>query len=193
MMTARAVVLARGLGSRMKAADPGVHLTREQERAADAGLKTMMPVNGRPFLDYVLSGLADAGIVHVALVVAPDHQSLLDRYSVDLRPTRIALSFVVQAEPRGTADAVLAAEEWAADQPFLTMNADNLYPRQSLVDLAHLTEPGLAAFSPADLVTSGNIPAERINAFAIIKANESGCLTAIVEKPGSAAESAAPH
>ena len=56
------------------------------------------------------------------------------------------------------------------------MNADNLYPRQSLVDLAGLDEPGLAAFSPADLVTSGNIPAERINAFAIVKANESGLL-----------------
>src|SRR3954466_2377671 len=193
MMTTRAVVLARGLGSRMKAADPGAQLTREQERAADAGLKTMMPVNGRPFLDYVLSGLADAGIVHVALVVAPDHQSLLDRYSADVRPTRIALSFVVQAEARGTADAVLAAEEWTADQPFLTMNADNLYPRQSLVDLAQLTEPGLAAFSPEDLVTAGNIPSERINAFAIVKANESGWLTAIVEKPGSAAVSAAPH
>ena len=101
MTTTRAVVLARGLGSRMKAADPGAHLTEEQERAADAGLKTMMPVNGRPFLDYVLSGLADAGIVHVALVVAPDHQSLLDRYSADLRPARIALSFVVQAERAG--------------------------------------------------------------------------------------------
>jgi dTDP-glucose pyrophosphorylase len=193
MTTTRAVVLARGLGSRMKAADPNARLTVEQERAADSGLKTMMPVNGRPFLDYVLSGLADAGVVHVALVVAPDHQSLLDRYSAELRPTRIALSFVVQTEALGTADAVLAAEEWTAGQPFLTMNADNLYPRQSLVDLAQLSGPGLAAFLPADLVTSGNIPAERINAFAIVKANESGSLTAIVEKPGSAGEAAAPR
>ena len=193
MTTTRAVVLARGLGSRMKAADPGAHLTEEQERAAEAGLKPMMPVNGRPFLDYVLSGLADAGIAHVALVVAPDHQSLLERYSADLPPTRIALSFVVQANALGTADAVLAAEEWTANQPFLTMNADNLYPRQSLVDLAGLEEPGLAAFSPADLVTSGNIPAERINAFAIVRANEAGLLSAIVEKPGSSDESAAPR
>src|SRR3954465_4299032 len=122
MMTARAVVLARGLGSRMKAADPGAHLTREQERAADAGLKPMMPVNGRPFLDYVLSGLADAGIVNVALVVAPDPQSLLDRYSGEARPTRVDLSFVVQPAALGTADAVLAAEAWTAGHPFLTMN-----------------------------------------------------------------------
>src|SRR3954470_20658064 len=188
MTTTRAVVLARGLGSRMKAADPGAHLTREQERAADAGLKTMMPVNGRPFLDYVLSGLADAGIVKVALVVAPDHQSLLDRYSAEVRPTRFALTFVVQRQALGTADAVLAAEEWTAGEPFLTMNADNLYPCQSLVDLAHLDEPGLAAFAPADLIAAGNIPAERINAFAIVQANPDSLLTGIVEKPGAAGE-----
>ena len=63
MSTTCAVVLARGLGSRTS-----VHLIRElnltvaQARAADAGLKAMMPVNGRPFLDYVLSALADAGV-----------------------------------------------------------------------------------------------------------------------------------
>jgi dTDP-glucose pyrophosphorylase len=193
LRTTRAVVLARGLGSRMRAADPGARLTVEQERAADTGLKPMMPVNGRPFLDYVLSGLADAGLVRVALVVAPDHRSLLARYSEEARPTRFALSFLVQAEARGTADAVLAAEEWTAGEPFLTMNADNLYPRRSLVDLAQLGEPGLAAFEPADLVKSGNIPVERINAFAIVKADESGLLTQIVEKPGPAGEATAPR
>ena len=50
-------------------------LTPDQQRAADAGRKAMMPINGRPFLDYVLSALADAGIRHVALVVAPDHDN----------------------------------------------------------------------------------------------------------------------
>ena len=189
--TTRAVVLARGLGSRMKAPDPDARLTVAQEQAADRGLKTMMPINGRPFLDYVLSGLADAGIVRVALVVAPDHESLRDSYSVEVRPSRFALSFVVQPEALGTANAVLAAEEWTGGESFLTMNADNLYPRQALLDLARLGEPGLAAFEPADLVNSGNIPVERINAFAILQVNGHGVLTGIVEKPGHGAETSA--
>ena len=33
----------------MKAADPDARLTEAQEQAADRGLKTMMPINGRPF------------------------------------------------------------------------------------------------------------------------------------------------
>ena len=60
--TDRALVLARGLGSRMRAEDPGVQLTPEQEKAASAGLKALIPIAGRPFLDYVLASLADAGI-----------------------------------------------------------------------------------------------------------------------------------
>jgi molybdopterin-guanine dinucleotide biosynthesis protein A len=56
--TDRALVLARGLGSRMRNDEPGVHLTADQQRAADAGLKALMPIEGRPFLDYVLGSLA---------------------------------------------------------------------------------------------------------------------------------------
>jgi glucose-1-phosphate thymidylyltransferase len=192
MTTSRAVVLARGLGSRMRAPDPRADLTAEQARAADEGHKALMPVNGRPFLDYVLSGLADAGLRQVALIVAPEHQALLDRYTSDALPSRLTLRFVVQAEARGTADAVLAAEEWAAGEPFLTLNSDNLYPREALQDLARLEEPGVAAFMPDDLIRRGNIAPERINAFAIIHADPEGFLSSIVEKPGAETQAAAP-
>jgi dTDP-glucose pyrophosphorylase len=191
MSTTRAVVLARGLGSRMRAADPGAHLTEEQARAADQGLKSLMPVNGRPFLDYVLSGLADAGIGQVALVVAPEHAPLLRRYTIEARPSRFELAFVVQQEAIGTANAVIAAEEWTRGEPFLTINADNLYPVHALEDLAQLDEPGLAGFDPAALMRLGNIPSQRINSFAILRVDEAGLLAGIVEKPGSDREGAA--
>lgn len=184
MSTSRAVVLARGLGSRMHASDPGADLTPEQARAADAGLKAMMPVNGRPFLDYVLSGLADAGVRDVALIVAPDHQVLRHYYTIEAPPSRLALGFVVQQDAIGTANAILAAEEWIQGQPFLTVNADNLYPGRALMDLAGLDEPGLPAFEPGDLVRSGNIPPDRIKAFARVEIDEDGFLSGIVEKPG---------
>src|SRR6266516_4445603 len=112
MSATRAVVLARGLGTRMRAADPSASLTLDQTRMADAGLKPMIPINGRPFLDYVLGALADAGMTDVALVVAPNHDAVRRHYVTDAPPSRIRLSFVVQAEPRGTADAVLAIEGW---------------------------------------------------------------------------------
>ena len=176
----------------MRAPDPQAHLTADQARAADDGHKAMMPVNGRPFLDFVLSGLADAGIAQVALIVAPEHQPLLQRYTATARPSRLTVRFLVQPEARGTADAVLAAEEWTAGEPFLTMNSDNLYPRRALEDIVGLEEPGLVVFAPGDLMRLGNIPAERINAFAIVRVDEHGFLGGIVEKPGSDAPAAAP-
>ena len=183
MSTTRAVVLARGLGTRMREADPDAQLTEEQQRAADAGLKPMMRVNGRPFLDYVLSALADAGLTEVALVVAPDHEALRQYYAAIAPPSRIRLDYVVQDEPRGTANALLAAEAWAAGEMFLALNADNLYPAAVLADLARLAGPGLPAFERDDLVRSGNIPAERIKSFALIEVDDDGYLTGIIEKP----------
>src|SRR6185436_9284131 len=116
-MTDRAIVLARGLGTRMRAPDSSAQLTPEQRRAADSGVKAMMPLNGRPFLDFILSSLADAGIRFVALVVAPDHAVLRRYYQADAPPTRVRLDFVVQSEPIGTANAVLVTQAWVDGSP----------------------------------------------------------------------------
>lgn len=192
MTATRAIVLARGLGTRMRAADSSASLTAEQQRAADAGLKAMIPLNGRPFLDYILSSLADAGLRHVALVLAPEHGTLRDYYELTSPPSRIRLDFVVQAQALGTADAVLAAEAWTGGEPFLTVNADNLYPVDVLAALADLDEPGLPAFEREDLVRSGNIPPERVRAFAFLDVDDRGYLIGIVEKPQEPSEDRRP-
>ena len=185
MSTTQAVVLARGLGTRMRAADPHAQLSPEQQRAAEAGSKAMMPIGGRPFLDYLLSAIADAGISRVGLVVAPAHEPLAHHYQVVAPPVRLDIAFVVQPEPRGTADAVLAAEAWTGGEPFVVMNGDNLYPTDVLRDLVALDEPGLPGFHRGDLVTSSNIPDHRVAAFALIETDDRGYLTGIVEKPSA--------
>lgn len=181
--TERAVVLARGLGSRMRAADPAATLTDSQRRAADAGLKGMMPIAGRPFLDYVLSALADAGVREVALVVAPDHDLVRRHYQLDAPPSRLRVTFVVQPDAIGTANAILAAEAWTDGQPFLAMNADNLYPAGVLRAVGALQEPGLPAFRRGELVRSSNIHVEQVQSFALLELDADGYLVRIVEKP----------
>jgi dTDP-glucose pyrophosphorylase len=181
-MTTRAVVLARGLGTRMREADPRVPLSPEQRQAADAGLKAMMPVNGRPFIDHVLGSLADAGLREIALVVAPDHEALRAHFRA-APPSRLRIAFVVQPDPLGTANAVLAVEAWTDAEPFVALNADNLYPVEALRALATAGEPAFPAFDADDLVRSSNIPADRIRAFAVVTVDEDGYLTGIVEKP----------
>jgi dTDP-glucose pyrophosphorylase len=183
VIAGKALILARGLGSRMRAPDARAELDEAQRRVADAGLKAMLPFHGRPWLDFVLSELADAGLTDVAVIVAPEHD-LVRRHYAGAPPDRVRLTWVVQPEARGTADAVLAAQGWAGHAPFLTLNADNIYPARALAALAALDEPGLLVFTADDLAASSNIPGDRIATFALIEFDAAGYLTRIVEKPG---------
>ena len=182
--TDRALVLARGLGRRMRKDDPGVLLTADQQRAAEAGLKTLMPIDGRPFLDYVLASLADAGLRSRGPRDWAGRRIQVRSHYANLT-TPVSLDFIVQPEARGTADAVLAAEGWAENAPFLALNADNLYPVQVLRDLVALQEPGLPVFDREDLIASSNIPRERVQSFALLEVDD-GLLSRIVEKPTDA-------
>ena len=183
----KAVILARGLGKRMREADVGVTLDSAQTAAADSGAKGMMPVGHRLFLDYVLSSLADAGFTDVCIVVAPDHAEIENYYSTRAVPKRLRISFAVQSAAIGTADAVLAAEEFTAGEPFVVLNADNYYPTEPLARLRTLDGPGTIGFAREGLLRDGNIPPERIAAYALLDVAPDGTLRRISEKPSEAA------
>jgi glucose-1-phosphate thymidylyltransferase len=172
----------------MRRASPeqSVRLNPSQQAAADLGAKAMMPVVGeRPFIDYVLDSLARAGIRDVGLVVAPDHNALLEHFRDEFPPALIALGFIVQERALGTADALLAASSWVAESDFLVLNGDNIYPDDALQVLCNAGEPALPVFTRAQLVDSG-IAAERVAEFAILDVDANGYLSRIVEKPGTA-------
>lgn len=177
--------MARGLGTRMRRDDDAASLSAEQAAAADAGVKAMMPV-GRPFLHYVLAALADAGLTRVCLVVAPDADAIRRHFTVESPPTRLLIEFAVQAEPIGTADAVLAAESFAGRDRFLLLNGDNYYPISSYRALLRLAGSGIAGFDRTVLVRDGNIDPDRIRRYALLRVDGGGMLTDIVEKPDEA-------
>src|SRR2546425_12430910 len=88
MDDAVAVVLAAGLGTRMKSELP----------------KVLIPVLGRPMIEYVLDALAAAGISRTIVVVgyrAEDVQKLL--------ASRPGIEFALQSERLGTGHAVKMA------------------------------------------------------------------------------------
>ena len=180
----RAVILARGLGKRMRAPDAAAQIAGEQVQAAEMGMKAMIPVIpvGRPFLDYVLSALADAGVSQICLVVGPEHAAIREHYS-SVSPSRIEIDFAIQKEPLGTANAVLAAEPFVAGAPFLVLNSDNYYPVEVFRALRALGEPGAAAFERESLVREGNIPEERIRRYALLQIDAAGYVAKITEKP----------
>jgi dTDP-glucose pyrophosphorylase len=171
----RAVILARGLGTRMRRANSDSPLSTDQAKAADTGIKGMIPV-GRPFMDYLLSALADAGFTDVCLVIGPEHESVR-AYASTLSARRIRVTVAVQPEPRGTADAVGAAETFAGADGFLVLNSDNYYPVDVLRQVRSLPGPGLAAFLARAMIEEAGVPPERVAGFPRVEVDPDGVLT----------------
>lgn len=177
--------MARGLGSRMRRADAAVTLDASRAAVAEAGVKGMIPIK-RPFLEYVISALADAGIDDVVIVVGPGHDTIREHFTNEVVASRVRIRFAVQDAPIGTANAVASAAAVIGDAPFLVLNADNYYPVEAFRALAAEESAGTVAFDREALVRDGNIDAERVRAFAVLDVDNDGMLQGIIEKPGDA-------
>ncbi|HSW38812.1 MAG TPA: nucleotidyltransferase family protein [Acidobacteriota bacterium] len=181
-MVQKAVIMARGLGTRMRRKDESAVLDRRQSEVAGSGLKALIPID-RPFLDYVISALADAGYSRVCLVIGPEHQVVRDYYTIESPPRRVRIEFAVQEKPLGTADAVRAAREFAGGDLFLAINSDNYYPVEILAAMRALRQSGVALFDRDALVAESNIPADRVQKFSVAEIDMERCLRHIYEKP----------
>lgn len=187
----KAVILARGLGTRMRRRDDQAVLDQRQLAVAETGVKALIPIQ-RPFLDYVLTALAQAGYQEVCLIVGPEHETIRRYYRREMPPRQMTIDFAVQKEPRGTADAVAAAEGFAGDEPFLVINSDDYYPIEALGPLRQQTGCATALFEQESMLAGSNIPPERLRQFAIGKI-EDGFLKQIIEKPDEATLAAMPR
>jgi glucose-1-phosphate thymidylyltransferase len=182
--TDRAVILARGLGTRMRKSDAVAELDESQAKIAETGVKALIRIK-RPFLDYSLSVLAEAGFRRVCLVIGPEHDELRRYYGQELKPERLSIEFAVQTKPLGTANAVAAVEEWSGGEPFLVLNSDNYYPLAAVEELRRAPAPAVALFERSAMLADSNIPADRIKLFAVGQ-HDQGQLRRIVEKPSDA-------
>jgi dTDP-glucose pyrophosphorylase len=178
----KAVILARGLGTRMRKPDDHAVLDATQAAAADLGVKGMIPV-GRPFMDFLISALADAGFTDVCLVIGPEHRIVRERYADSAAPRRVRVHLAVQPEPLGTADAVLAAEAFADGEPFAVINSDNYYPVEALAHLRRRAAPMMIGFERDALVTLGNVPRDRVARFGALDIAADGTLRRILASP----------
>jgi bifunctional UDP-N-acetylglucosamine pyrophosphorylase/glucosamine-1-phosphate N-acetyltransferase len=100
MTDATAVIMAAGRGTRMKSAVP----------------KVLHELCGRPLIGWVVAAAQDAGIADVVVVDNPDRE-------LDGRlPERTKIA--IQEEPKGTADAVLAAKDHFGEGPVIVLSGD---------------------------------------------------------------------
>lgn len=106
----KAVILAAGEGTRMHP------LTYTQP-------KVMLPVAGRPLLEWNICRAKEAGIDDILLVVGYRSQRVRD-YMGDGSRWNVDLEYVNQGEPRGTGHAVAQVEPFVDD--FLVMCGDTV-------------------------------------------------------------------
>lgn len=85
--------------------------------------KQLIPIGGKPQLEWLLKGVAEAGVKEALLVTNYMEDKIKKRFgfgeSFDLQ-----LSYARQEELRGTADAFRYAEDFVAGDEFLGMNGD---------------------------------------------------------------------
>ena len=102
------MVLAAGRGLRLRAAVP----------------KPAFPICGRAMASHVLHALGDAGIQHAVVVVPPGEPGRVVREALADDRGCLELRFAIQEEPRGTADAVLAARSQVETSHVFVVNGD---------------------------------------------------------------------
>ncbi len=104
-----AIILAGGLGTRLSSAVPDLP-------------KALAPVNGVPFLDYVLTLLIKNGIDHFVLAVGNKAQLIISHYGFEYKGIKIDYAF--ENEPLGTGGAIKNALAYCEQDRVFVINGD---------------------------------------------------------------------
>jgi UDP-N-acetylglucosamine diphosphorylase / glucose-1-phosphate thymidylyltransferase / UDP-N-acetylgalactosamine diphosphorylase / glucosamine-1-phosphate N-acetyltransferase / galactosamine-1-phosphate N-acetyltransferase len=94
--------------------------------------KVLVPIRGRPLLDYHLAALRGEGIRRVALVVHYRSEQIREHLG-DGRAFGLDLRYVHQPMPRGTGDALRVARPEIHSDPFVVCYADVFFPDEAAI------------------------------------------------------------
>src|SRR5258707_8562047 len=88
--------------------------------------KQLIPVANTPVLVYSIEAIVAAGIEDIAIIVSPETGPEIRQCIGDGSRYGANVQYVEQAAPSGLAHAVLTAEEFLRDAPFVMYLGDNL-------------------------------------------------------------------
>ena len=108
----KGLVLSGGAGTRLR---PITHTSAKQ----------LVPVANKPVLFYGLEALRDASIREVGIIIGDTGDEIREAVG-DGSALGIEVTFIPQSAPLGLAHAVLTAEEFLGDDPFVMYLGDNL-------------------------------------------------------------------
>lgn len=136
----QAIILAAGEGQRLK---PFTALMP----------KVMLPLAGKPILEYVVDALIENGIRRLVIVIGYKKEQVQD-YFASGHNHGIDIEYVVQEQQLGTAHALRKVRD-LADETFLVLGGDNIIEADTITPLVESPSPTILVKTALDVSRYG--------------------------------------